>query len=59
MKRSEPNFLSIKENSCFQLDNGQFIVKVGLMNNLNYLIDFFERTTKPTTKKEDDERWLF
>ena len=43
MKCSESIILSIRENSCFQLDNGQFIVKVGLINNLNYLLDFLKQ----------------
>ena len=40
MKCSEPNFLLIREKSCLQLDDGQYIVKIGLINNLNYLLDF-------------------
>ena len=40
MKCSEPNFLSIRKMSCLELEDGQFIVKVGLINNLNYLLDF-------------------
>jgi asparagine N-glycosylation enzyme membrane subunit Stt3 len=28
MKCTEPNFLSIREKSCFQLDNAQFVVKL-------------------------------
>ena len=43
MKCSEPNFLSIRERSCFQLDDGQFVVKIGLMNNVNYLLDFLQQ----------------
>jgi len=43
MKCSEPNFLLIKERSCLQLDDGQFIVKIGLINNLNYLLDFLKQ----------------
>ena len=43
MKCMEPNFLSIREKSCFQFDDGQFIVKIGLMNNLNYLLDFLKQ----------------
>ncbi|CAF2945322.1 unnamed protein product [Rotaria sp. Silwood2] len=43
MKCTDPNFLSIREKSCFQLDDGQFIVKIGLMNNLNYLLDFLKQ----------------
>ncbi|CAF3976036.1 unnamed protein product, partial [Rotaria magnacalcarata] len=43
MKCTEPNFLSIREKSCFQFDNGQFIVKIGVMNNLNYLLDFLKQ----------------
>jgi len=43
MQCTEPNFLSIREKSGFQLDDGQFIVKIGLMNNLNYLLDFLKQ----------------
>ncbi|CAF4370405.1 unnamed protein product [Rotaria sp. Silwood2] len=43
MKCSEPDFLSIREKSCFELEDGQFIVKVGLINNLNYLLDFLKQ----------------
>ena len=46
MKCSEPDFLSIRKKSCLELEDGQFIVKVGLINNLNYLPDFFKATTK-------------
>jgi hypothetical protein len=43
MKCSEPSFLIIREKSCLQLDDGQFIVKIGLMNNLNYLLDLLKQ----------------
>ncbi|CAF2033819.1 unnamed protein product [Rotaria magnacalcarata] len=43
MKCSEHDFLSIRKKSCFELDDGQFIVKVGLLNNLNYLLDFLKQ----------------
>ncbi|CAF4907963.1 unnamed protein product, partial [Rotaria sp. Silwood2] len=43
MKCTEPTFLSIRERSCFHLDDGQFIVKIGLMNSLNYLLDFLKQ----------------
>jgi hypothetical protein len=46
MKCMDPYFLSIREKSCFQLDDGQFIVKIGLMNNLNYLLDFLKQQQK-------------
>jgi hypothetical protein len=43
IKCSEPSFLLIREKSCLQLDNGQFIVKIGLMNNLNSLLDLLKQ----------------
>ncbi|CAF5045469.1 unnamed protein product, partial [Rotaria magnacalcarata] len=43
MKCSEHDFLSIRKKSCLELDDGQFIVKVGLINNLNYLLDFLKQ----------------
>ncbi|CAF5194287.1 unnamed protein product [Rotaria magnacalcarata] len=43
MKCSEPSFLLIREKSCLQLDDGQFIIKIGLMNNLNYLLDLLKQ----------------
>lgn len=43
MKCSEPDFLSIRKMSCLELEDGQFIVKVGLINNLNYLLDFLKQ----------------
>ncbi|CAF2106563.1 unnamed protein product [Rotaria magnacalcarata] len=43
MKCSEHDFLSIRKKSCLELDDGQFIVKVGLLNNLNYLLDFLKQ----------------
>jgi len=43
MKCSEPDFLSIREKSCLQLDDGQFIVKIGLMNNLNCVLDLLKQ----------------
>ena len=42
-KCSEPNFLSIRKMSCLELEDGQFIVKVGLINNLNYLLEFLKQ----------------
>ncbi|CAF2137497.1 unnamed protein product [Rotaria magnacalcarata] len=43
MKCSEHDFLSIRKKSCLELDDGQFIVKVGLINNVNYLLDFLKQ----------------
>ncbi|CAM2726431.1 unnamed protein product [Rotaria socialis] len=37
MNSSESSFLMIRERSCFQLDNGAFIVKIGL--NVQYVFD--------------------
>ena len=56
MKFTEPNFLYIRQKSCFQLDNGQFIVKIGLINNLNYLLDFLkqQQEKKPMTSSYID-----
>ena len=42
IKCSKPNFLPIRENSCVQLENSQLIVKVGLINNLNYPLDLLK-----------------
>ncbi|CAF2763356.1 unnamed protein product [Rotaria sp. Silwood2] len=43
MECSESNFLMTRDRSCFQLDNGKFIVKIGLINNLNCLLDFLKQ----------------
>ncbi|CAF4206685.1 unnamed protein product [Rotaria magnacalcarata] len=43
MKCSEHDFLSIRKKLCLELDDGLFIVKVGLINNLNYLLDFLKQ----------------
>jgi len=43
MKCSEPDFLSIRKMSFLELEDGQFIVKVGLINNLNDLLDFLKQ----------------
>ncbi|CAF4382206.1 unnamed protein product [Rotaria sp. Silwood2] len=45
MKCTEHNFLPIRGKSGSQLDDGQFIVKIGLMKNLHYLLDFFKTAT--------------
>ncbi len=43
MKCSQPDFLTIRQRSCLELDDGQLIVKVGLINNLNYLLEFLKQ----------------
>ncbi|CAF4364417.1 unnamed protein product [Rotaria sp. Silwood2] len=53
MNCSEPDFLTIRERSCFQLDNGKYIVKVGLLNNLNYLLDFLKQQQQNLNVKND------
>ena len=53
MKCTEPYFLSIREKSCFQLEDGQFIVKIGLMNNLNYLLDFLKQEQQKKTMENN------
>ncbi|CAM4824646.1 unnamed protein product [Rotaria magnacalcarata] len=49
MKCSEHDFLSIRKKSCLELDDGQFIVKVGLISNLNYLLDFLKQEQNKTS----------
>jgi hypothetical protein len=43
MNCSESNFIQIRERSCFELDNGKFVIKIGLINNLNCLLDFLKQ----------------
>ena len=50
MNCSEPSFLMIRERSCFQLDNGAFIVKIGLINNLNCLLEFLKQQQQKQIK---------
>jgi hypothetical protein len=54
MKCSEPNFLSTIEKLLLQLDHGQFIVKVGLINNLHYLIDFLKQQQQKKITESND-----
>ncbi|CAM4816168.1 unnamed protein product [Rotaria magnacalcarata] len=53
MKCLEPSFLSIREKSCLQLDDGQFIIKIGLMNNLNYLLDLLKQQQQKKIMESD------
>ncbi|CAF1430482.1 unnamed protein product, partial [Rotaria magnacalcarata] len=50
MNCSESSFLMIREQSCFQLDNGTFIVKIGLINNLNCLLEFLKQQQQKQIK---------
>ncbi|CAF2798379.1 unnamed protein product [Rotaria sp. Silwood2] len=50
MECSESNFLMIRDRSCWQLDNGKFIVKIGLINNLNCLLDFLKQQQQQQQK---------
>ncbi|CAF3429507.1 unnamed protein product [Rotaria socialis] len=50
MNCSESSFLMIRERSCFQLDNGTFIVKIGLINNLNCLLEFLKQQQQKQIK---------
>ena len=43
MPCSNPDFLLIREKSCFLLDTGLYIIKPGLKNNLDYLIHILQR----------------
>lgn len=43
MKCSEPNFLILRDKSCLQLENGLFVVKIGLINNMHCLLDFLKQ----------------
>ena len=54
MKCSEPDFLSIRERSCLRLDDGQFIIKIGLVNNLNYLLDVLKQQQQKKLREKDD-----
>ncbi|CAM4929108.1 unnamed protein product [Rotaria socialis] len=62
MNSSESSFLMIRERSCFQLDNGAFIVKIGNENEadenkdkfLNYFIDTI---TDNLTKSKNNFRY--
>ncbi|CAF1387704.1 unnamed protein product, partial [Rotaria sp. Silwood1] len=40
----------IRERSCFQLDNGTFVVKIGLINNLNCLLEFLKQQQQKQIK---------
>ncbi|CAF2119141.1 unnamed protein product [Rotaria magnacalcarata] len=53
MKCLEPSFLLIREKSCLQLDDGQFIIKIGLMNNLNYLLDLLKQQQQKKIMESD------
>jgi hypothetical protein len=53
MKCSEPIFLSIREKPCLQLDDGQFIVKIGLINNLHYLLYILKQQQKKIIQNSD------
>lgn len=50
---SEPSFLAVRSRSCWQLDDGQFVVKIGLVNNLNYLLDFLKQQQRLNPERED------
>ncbi|CAF2073465.1 unnamed protein product [Rotaria magnacalcarata] len=50
MNCSKSSFLMIRERSCFQLDNGTFIVKIGLINNLNCLLEFLKQQQQKQIK---------
>ncbi|CAF4776215.1 unnamed protein product, partial [Rotaria magnacalcarata] len=54
MNGSEPSFLMIRERSCFQLDNGAFIVKIGLINNLNCLLESLKQQQQKQIKKSSN-----
>ncbi|CAF1355414.1 unnamed protein product [Rotaria magnacalcarata] len=53
MKCLEPSFLLIREKSCLQLDDGQFIIKIGLMNSLNYLLDVLKQQQQKKIMESD------
>ncbi|CAF1168333.1 unnamed protein product [Rotaria sp. Silwood1] len=55
MNCSESSFLMIRERSCFQLDNGTFIVKIGLINNLNCLLEFLKQQQQKQIKTSSNE----
>ena len=57
MNCSELDFLTIREKSCFQLDNGKYIVKVGLLNNLNCLLDFLKQQQSLIVKNDSTEKY--
>ena len=37
-----PDLLTIRERTCFRLDNGKYVMKAGLPNNRNHLLDFLK-----------------
>ncbi len=46
--------MSTIEKLLLQLDHGQFIVKVGLINNLHYLIDFLKQQQQKKITESND-----
>ena len=57
MNCSEPDFLTIRGKSCFQLGNGKYIVKVGLLHNLNCLLDFMKQQQSLIVKNDSTEKY--
>ena len=49
-----PTLSEIRQRSCFQFDDGSFIVKNGLKNNLNYLLSLFLKKQEQMSTKEND-----
>ena len=57
MNCSEPDFLTIRGKLCFQLDNGKYIAKVELLNNLNCLLDFLKQQQSLIVKNDSTEKY--
>ncbi|CAF1526355.1 unnamed protein product [Rotaria sordida] len=53
MNCSEPEFLEIRQRSCFQINDGNFVVKIGLLSNLNFLLDFLKQKQQKLAMKND------
>jgi len=53
MKCSEPIFLSIREKPYLQLDDSQFIVKIGLINNLHYWLYILKQQQEKIIQNSD------
>ena len=49
------SFLLIREKSCLQLDDGQYVVKIGLINNHYYLLDFLKQQQKKIIETSEAE----
>lgn len=50
-----PTLSEIRKKSCFQLDDGSFIVKNGLKNYLNYLLNLLKTKQQQMSMENNDD----